>query len=1007
LFLWRYDWVIQKTLVLQIVKTNSKIKIDPMKKIQPKALRTKILTTVLPVIMFLVSLSLNAAWFDRLPTTVTQPDGSVIECLASGDEFFNWLHDNEGFTIIAGNDGYYYYGQRQGEVVVATSYRANSVDPRSIGLEPWALISEKEYHQKRDEFWKDVDKSVKAPHTGLLNSLTVYIRFADQTEFTQTRGFYDNRFNNPGSVSMKNYFWEVSYEQLDIETYHYPVCEMTTNLSYQDTQPRNYYEPYHAVNNPNGYQNSTQRRIREHTLLVNAINYVADQVPPDLIIDGDNDGYVDNVCFIIRGNSGAWADLLWAHRWVLYSFNVFIHGKQVWDYTFQPENQNDVFTLCHEMYHVLGAPDLYHYNSTGMTPTGPWDLMSSGFVHMGAFMKYKYANQNWVTEIPEITQAGTYTLNPLTSQENNAFRIASPNSTSEYFVVEYRRRMGFYENNLPGSGLLVYRINTAAGNGNAQGPPDEVYIYRPNGTPTNNGTVAYAHFSANVNRTAINDYTNPSSFLQNGSPGGLNIFNITASAETISFDILMGTEIVPGFSASATTVPQGGSVSFTDLSTNAPTSWQWTFQGGTPATSTQQNPTVTYSQIGIYPVTLVVSNAFDNAEITLDNYIIVGDPAISVTPDVFNLSLGMNQTSVQNIDISSNGNTWLRYNLQQEYITPGEGVLGEILGSYPNAPASRSGMAWAEGNLYIVGTTGTLNVYDTVQKQVINTLDIHSQSFSIAYDGQLLWIGNTSGTVFAYTLDGEPTGDSFTLPTGAIYTLAWDGSYFIANPAGANNPSFYRLNHLGEIIQTLSTDLEGRATQLVWVPTHSEGQLWASSTGEVVRLQEDENGDFVVIDQFSSPANLSYAIAHDGAKLWWSSTGGMIYRIDDGEQNWLYAVNTQSLLEAGSNYTAQLNFNTLGLSVGLYEAMITIENNDPDNLLIEIPVNLEVTDLVINPGDANCDGIVNVLDVVTTINFILGENPEPFCFDNADVNQDGEISVVDVVAIISIIVGQF
>ena len=978
-----------------------------MKDFQPKTVGIKFLTRVLLVLLFLFSMTLNAAWFDRQPATLTQPDGSVIECLASGDEFFNWLHDEDGFTIIVGDDGFYYYGQKQGDIVVPTSYRVNSVDPRSVGLEPWALISEKEYHQRRDEFWKGVDKSVKAPHTGILNSLTVFIRFADQTEFTQTRGFYDNRFNNASGVSMKNYFREVSYEQLEIESYHFPVSEPTTNLSYQDAHPRSYYQPYHAVNNPDGYQNSTQRRIREHTLLLNAINYVTPEIPTDLNIDGDNDGYVDNVCFIIRGNSGAWADLLWAHRWVLYSFNVYIHGKQVWDYTFQPENQNDVYTLCHEMYHVLGAPDLYHYNSTGMTPAGPWDLMASGFVHMGAFMKYKYANQNWVTEIPEITQAGTYTLNPITSPENNAFKIASPNSTSEYFVVEYRRRMGLYENNLPGSGLLVYRINPNAGNGNAQGPPDEVYIYRPNGTPTNNGTVAQAHFSANVNRTAINDDTNPSSFLQNGSPGGLNIFNVSAAGETISFDILMGTEITPEFSADATTVTQGGSIGFTDISTNSPTSWQWTFPGGTPATSTQQNPTVTYSQIGIYPVTLVVSNAFHTAEITKDNYIIVGDPAISVSPEIFNLSLAMNQTIVHDLEISSTGNTWIRYNLAQEYITPASGNLGDILGTYPNAPASRSGMAWAEGNLYIVGTSGTLAVYDTVQKEVTHTYNIHGQSFSIAYDGQLLWIASTSGTVQAYTLNGEPTGDSFTLPTGAIYTLAWDGNYFIANQAGVNNPTFYRLDHQGEIVQTLSTDLEGRATQLVWVPSQSEGQLWASSTGEVVRMQENDNGDFVVIDQFSSPANLSYAIAHDGTDLWWSSTGGMIYRIDDGEQNWMFTLNTQALLEAGTNYQAQVTFNTRGLSPGLYEAMITVESNDPDNLLIEIPVNLEVTDLVIITGDANCDGIVNVLDVVTTINFILGENPEPFCFENADVNLDGEISVVDVVAIISIIVGQF
>jgi uncharacterized protein (TIGR02145 family) len=55
------------------------------------------------------------------------------------------------------------------------------------------------------------------------------------------------------------------------------------------------------------------------------------------------------------------------------------------------------------------------------------------------------------------------------------------------------------------------------------------------------------------------------------------------------------------------------------------------------------------------------------------------------------------------------------------------------------------------------------------------------------------------------------------------------------------------------------------------------------------------------------------------------------------------------------------------------------------------------------PGDANCDGIVNVLDVVTCINHILGLNPDPFCFENADANANGEVDVLDVVLIINII----
>ena len=54
--------------------------------------------------------SVYAAYLRDIPITVHQPDGSVIECYATGDEYYNWLHDKDGYTIIQSqSDGYYYY----------------------------------------------------------------------------------------------------------------------------------------------------------------------------------------------------------------------------------------------------------------------------------------------------------------------------------------------------------------------------------------------------------------------------------------------------------------------------------------------------------------------------------------------------------------------------------------------------------------------------------------------------------------------------------------------------------------------------------------------------------------------------------------------------------------------------------------------------------------------------------------------------------------------------------
>ncbi len=100
-------------------------------------------------------------------------------------------------------------------------------------------------------------------------------------------------------------------------------------------------------------------------------------------------------------------------------------------------------------------------------------------------------------------------------------------------------------------------------------------------------------------------------------------FNASA-ALVFSNQNLLGTQIpVTDFSGNNLEIEAGGSVQFTDLSTNNPTTWTWTFEGGTPATSTEQNPTVSYAEPGTYNVTLVASNTAGENEAAKEDYIVV------------------------------------------------------------------------------------------------------------------------------------------------------------------------------------------------------------------------------------------------------------------------------------------------------------------------------------------------------------------------------------------------
>ena len=88
--------------------------------------------------------------------------------------------------------------------------------------------------------------------------------------------------------------------------------------------------------------------------------------------------------------------------------------------------------------------------------------------------------------------------------------------------------------------------------------------------------------------------------------------------------------VVPGiaFTADQTRIPFGTTITFTDSSTNNPTAWLWTFEGGNPSTSTAQNPMVTYPDepddgLISYTVTLQVTIGETPYTLTKDNYITV------------------------------------------------------------------------------------------------------------------------------------------------------------------------------------------------------------------------------------------------------------------------------------------------------------------------------------------------------------------------------------------------
>jgi len=142
-------------------------------------------------------------------------------------------------------------------------------------------------------------------------------------------------------------------------------------------------------------------------------------------------------------------------------------------------------------------------------------------------------------------------------------------------------------------------------------------------------------FAANAKKSTVSGIINIPSDLSGETRMRVSMkYNaIPSSCETFSYGevedytLVFGTPVplapIAGFSGTPTTVAEGNTVQFTDESLNEPTSWSWSFAGGTPSSSTVQNPAITYAIEGSYEVSLTVSNNEGNDTKTISGYITV------------------------------------------------------------------------------------------------------------------------------------------------------------------------------------------------------------------------------------------------------------------------------------------------------------------------------------------------------------------------------------------------
>lgn len=106
---------------------------------------------------------------------------------------------------------------------------------------------------------------------------------------------------------------------------------------------------------------------------------------------------------------------------------------------------------------------------------------------------------------------------------------------------------------------------------------------------------------------------------------------------------------VAGFTSDTTIDYAPGVIQFQDTSSNNPTSWFWTFEGGTPGIAVTQNPTVTFIDTGMFDVTLVVTNQYGSDTASVEDYItMLNADTIPIIPE------GLNELNINSLKMYPN-----------------------------------------------------------------------------------------------------------------------------------------------------------------------------------------------------------------------------------------------------------------------------------------------------------------------------------------------------------------
>ena len=118
---------------------------------------------------------------------------------------------------------------------------------------------------------------------------------------------------------------------------------------------------------------------------------------------------------------------------------------------------------------------------------------------------------------------------------------------------------------------------------------------------------------------------------------------------------------------------------------------------------------------------------------------------------------------------------------------------------------------------------------------------------------------------------------------------------------------------------------------------------------------------------------------------------------------WLTISPSSGELNQGSSFTHYVEVSTNNLIAGDYLAYVNLQSNAQTEVILPVSLTVGEAGLL---GDVNQDGTINVLDVVSAVNFVTGQvEPTSYEFWASDLNSDSLLNVLDIVQMVNLVIG--